>query len=315
MSEQHSIDWAALGQGWAPPVLQQPIPHGDMPGDKIQIDQSHMAKAQVLFPALLPLLGQAAAQNPHGRAVVSVCGGSGVGKSEIASLLAAYLRAAGVGSYTLSGDNYPHRIPMYNDAERQRVFRSGGVSGLVTSGGYTAQQAQALRALQENEQDADPALTAVYPWLAVYQTEGRKALKGYLGSPAEQDFAQLSGLVSQFKNGAQALWLKRMGRTPTELWYEQVDFSATKVLFIEWTHGNSDHFQGVDLPILLNSTPEETREHRRQRGRDGKTDSPFTTMVLELEQQLLEAQAHKAKLIVAKNGQLISYAQYRQLMA
>ena len=106
-----------------------------------------------------------------------------------------------------------------------------------------------------------------------------------------------------------------MGRTPEALWYEKVDFSQVSVLNIEWTHGNSEKYQGVDIPILLNSTPEETREHRRQRNRDGKTDSAFTTVVLELEQKMLESQAARAKLIISKNGSILSYAQYRSLMA
>ena len=84
---------------------------------------------------------------------------------------------------------------------------------------------------------------------------------------------------------------------------------------MEWTHGNSDYFAGVDIPILLNSTPQETLEHRRSRNRDGGVDHPFTTMVLEIEQRMLESNAHKAAIIVAKNGDLLSYAQYRALMA
>ena len=125
----------------------------------------------------------------------------------------------------------------------------------------------------------------------------------------------LSVVISSFKNGSNSIFLKRMGRTPLELWYEQVDFSKVNVLIIEWTHGNSDRFQGVDIPVLLNSTPQETLEHRRSRNRDGAVDSPFTTMVLELEQRMLEAQAHKAAIIVAKSGQLLDYSQYRSLMA
>jgi hypothetical protein len=109
--------------------------------------------------------------------------------------------------------------------------------------------------------------------------------------------------------------LKRMGREETELWYDDVDFSNINVLIIEWTHGNSDGYQGVDIPILLNSTPQETLEHRRSRNRDGKTDSPFTTMVLEIEQELLVSQAAKAKLIISKSGELLSYDEYRLLMA
>ena len=106
-----------------------------------------------------------------------------------------------------------------------------------------------------------------------------------------------------------------MGRTPLDLWYDRVDFSDKKVLIIEWTHGNSDGFFGVDLPILLNSTPQETLEHRRSRNRDGGVDHPFTTMVLELEQQKLDAQAHKAKLILSKAGELMDYREYRRRMA
>ena len=302
-------------QSWQAPALPAVILHGDMPGDKIEINSGHVAKAQKLFPRLCALLAPVCAQSPAQRAVVAVCGGSGVGKSEIASLLAHYFREAGVGSYTLSGDNYPRRIPRCNDAERQRIFRTGGVRGLVGAGLYGEDCRRALAALWQ--EDADAALDAVqkHPWLAVYQREGRKALRGYLGTPAEQDFEELSGIVSQFKNGTDAIWLKRMGRTEAELWYENVSFQNVQVLLIEWTHGNSDWYAGVDVPVLLNSTPQETAEHRRQRNWDGKVDSPFTTMVLELEQELLYAQAHRAQLIVAKDGTLLSYAQYRSLMA
>jgi hypothetical protein len=38
-------------------------------------------------------------------------------------------------------------------------------------------------------------------------------------------------------------------------------------------------------------------------------------MVLALEQKMLESQAEKAKLIVSKSGELLSYAAYRRLMA
>ena len=106
-----------------------------------------------------------------------------------------------------------------------------------------------------------------------------------------------------------------MGREPGELWYDRVDFSAVRVLIVEWTHGNSDYLEGVDIPVLLNSTPAETLAHRRARNRDGKTDSAFTTLVLEIEQQKLEDQARKARLILSKQGELLSYAEYRRIMA
>ena len=63
------------------------IPSGDMPGDKVQITDQHVAKAQTIYPRLVELL-QPLLSTPPGRAVVSVHGGSGVGKSEIGSLLA-----------------------------------------------------------------------------------------------------------------------------------------------------------------------------------------------------------------------------------
>lgn len=70
----------------------------------------------------------------------------------------------------------------------------------------------------------------------------------------------------------------------------------------------------VDIPILLNSTPQETLEHRRTRNRDGAVDSPFTMMVLELEQELLKRQAYKAKMIVSKKGELLTYEEYEKQM-
>jgi len=205
--------------GWTPPELPEAIPQGDMPGDSISIGDAHKQKANVIFPALQKLLPPYLQQNPHHRAVVAVCGGSGVGKSETASLLAYYFRQAGIGSYTLSGDNYPHRIPRYNDAERLRIFRQGGMRGLVQNGVYTAARGDAVRAWQKADRDADPALRTEYPWMAAYQNEGRTALAGYLGSSEEINFDELSSIIAQFKNGADTIYLKRMGREETALWY------------------------------------------------------------------------------------------------
>lgn len=235
--------------------------HGDMPGDKIEINLQHIHKAEVIYPILKSMIRSK-------KAVICVCGGSGVGKSEIASVLAGMLLKDGIGAYIMSGDNYPHRIPMENDALREQVFRNGG----------------------------------------------REELDDYLGSPREIDFDLVNQILTQFKGGAKTISMKRMGRTRDALWFEDVDMSNVQILILEWTHGNSDFIQGVDIPILLNSTPEETLEHRRKRNRDGGVDSPFTTMVLELEQQQLVQQAHKAKIIVAKSGNLMTYEEFCDLM-
>lgn len=294
-----------LTKGVAFPTQVPPdIPHGDMPGDKIRIGEEHIRKAGTLFPRLLEEL----ARTGKDKVVVSVYGGSGVGKSEIASLLAFGLREAGIGSYVISGDNYPRRIPLYNDAERLRVFRVAGLQGLVAEGAYSDGVQEVLSKLWASETDPDPALRTEYPWLEVYQRHGREALTEYLGTAAEQDFDELNAILSDFRSGSPSRWLKRMGRTEEERWYSQVDFAGVEVLILEWTHGNSPFLTQVDIPVLLNSTPEETREHRRLRARDSKTDSPFTTMVLEIEQAKLDAQARTSRLAISKGGELLDPA-------
>ncbi|WP_242826758.1 adenylyl-sulfate kinase [Butyrivibrio sp. NC3005] len=290
------------------------IPHGDMPGDKIEIEDSHVAKAETIFPELARLLAPIAEKNPYGRTVVCVCGGSGVGKSEIASLLSFYLNEAGIGSYTLSGDNYPHRIPMYNDAERLHVFRENGIRGMVDASSMNSENFALVQKWQQEDDDANKTHIDEYPWFKSYIDAGSKALAGYLGTRNETDYDEVTSILKAFKDGADKIWLRRMGRDMSSLWYDEVDFSDTKVLIVEWTHGNSDYIDGVDVPVLLNSTPEETLAHRRSRARDGKVDSAFTTLVLNIEQRELHNQAHKAKIIISKDGKIISYDEYCKLM-
>lgn len=301
-------------KNWQAPAVTGDIPHGDMPGDKVQIGETHIQKANTIFPVLLEKLIPVIKVSPGEKAVLCVCGGSGVGKSEIASLLSCYFRQMGIGSYTLSGDNYPHRIPKYNDAERLRVFRESALKGMMAAGDYTLERFAVIQKWQQAGDDANAVHAQEYPWSASYLAAGRKGLEGYLGTDHEQGFDELEAIVKAFKAGEEKIMLRRMGRSEEELWYEQVDFSGINILIIEWTHGNSDNYQGVDLPILLNSTPQETLAHRRARNRDGATDSPFTMLVLEIEQKLLESQAHKAAIILSKSGELLTYDEYRELM-
>lgn len=293
------------GTDWIDEIIK-----GDMPGDKIEIGNDHIRKAQVILPRLLDILLPIVNEQPNHRAIIAVCGGSGVGKSEIAALLSFYLSAMGLDSYTLSGDNYPYRIPKYNDAERLRIFRQWGIQGLISHGRYTKEIGDFLKELQRSDQDSNPEYVEKFPWLSIYNSAGRNGLKNYLGTPKEINFNELNNIISQFKNGANSILLKRMGREEAELWYESVDFSNKKVMIIEWTHSNNNNLQGVDIPILLNSTPEETLEHRKARNRDGAIDSPFTSMVLGIEQEMLVSQAVKAKIILAKSGDVLSYNDY-----
>lgn len=299
---------------WSIPEMGQDIPHGDMPGDKVEIGQDHINKSKIVFHELLKKLPIVLESSKSNRAVITVCGGSGVGKSEIASLISYYLNQLGIGSYTLSGDNYPRRIPKYNDAERLRIFRQSGVKALVEADQMSDDIFGVLHELQEKEEDASKDYIEMYPWFKTYLDGAVSGLKGYLGTMNEINFDELTDIVKQFKDGSNNIWLKRMGRTECDLWYEKVDFSGISVLVIEWTHGNSDNYEGVDIPVLLNSTPEETLAHRRSRNRDGKIDSAFTMRVLEIEQQMLHSQANKAKIIISKQGELLTYDEYKTLM-
>ena len=129
-------DLERLTAPWQEPALLGTIAQGDMPGDKICITEEHIQKARTIYPVLRELVARQLGESACGRCVITVCGGSGVGKSEIASLISYYLNAEGVGAYTLSGDNYPRRYPEQNDAERRRVFHDGGLKGLVANGIY-----------------------------------------------------------------------------------------------------------------------------------------------------------------------------------
>ncbi|MCL2199222.1 MAG: ATP-binding protein [Defluviitaleaceae bacterium] len=281
------------------------IPIGDMPGDKVVIGEGHLQKANCLLPPLLPMLESVTGDNKNERAVVSVCGGSGVGKTETASLIGYMLNQAGIGVYVLSGDNYPHRIPKYNDAERLNVFRMEGIAEMIARGVYTQVNREILSELMAQGTDSDPNKTKENPWLSTYQQGGDSGLKRYLGTYNEINFGEISKIISDFKNGADEILLKRMGREEGSIWYEPVNMRDVKVLIIEWTHGNNDNLRGVDIPIFLYSTPEETLAHRKARARDKGTDSPFVMRVLGIESELLLSQAHRAKLILSAKNELL----------
>ena len=297
-------------KNWKPPVLPEEIEQADVPGSKVVITEYHIDRAGRIFPYLLEEIEKVKNENGNGKVVVSVSGCSGAGKSGIAAVLSYYLNDIGIGSYILGGDNYPRRIPEYNDAERLHLFREGGLKGLVKDGEYTKERFDIVHKLQEDGNDADPENIKKYPWYESYINGGRSALKEYLGTANELAFKEVEDVVKQFKSGAEKIWLKRMGRSNTQIWYDDVNFKDIGVLLIEWTHGNSDYFEGVDIPILLHSTPQETLKYRLLRNRDCGIDSPFTAMVLNIEQGTLVEQAHKAKIIILPNGDRLSYEEY-----
>lgn len=295
------------------PEVPETIPMGDMPGDVVRVGNSDIGRAQTVFRKLIREISPIIRENPKKKLVISVCGGSGSGKTVMSSVLSFYLNQVGIGSYTLSGDNYPRRIPMYNDAERLHIFRENGLLGMIAAGEYTKERFQKLQEWQRKEDDANEHYQTEYPWFSYYLKAGRNGLESYLGTDKELEFEELEKIIMQFKEGASQIWLKRMGRTPEDLWYDKVDFSNKRILILEWTHGNSEFLSGVDYPIFLHSTPQETLNYRQKRNRDRAIDSPFTALILDIEQKKLESQVYKAKLILSRNGKIISYDEYKQL--
>ncbi len=239
---------------------------GDLPGEKIRVTEGIIPIADKIYDVLKVYVADR--RKAGQKTVIAFCGGSGVGKSTVAAIIRSRLHEDGIGAYTMSGDNYPHRIPVYNDAKRERVYAEGG----------------------------------------------EEALDRYLGSDDEQDFDTVNGILEAFHRGDRMIPMKRMGRELGTVFYEKVDFSEIDVLILEWTHANADFIRGVDYPVLLNSTPQETLEFRRTRARDGHVDSPFVSMVLRLEQKKLLDQAHKARLIVSRQGQFLTYEEFKNLM-
>ena len=182
----------------------------------------------------------------------------------------------------------------------RRSFLKGaaiGAAGLTMAGA----------GLKVNQAKAEDEIA----WDAEYDV----VVLGYGGAGANAAVAayeEINEIIDAFKKGEEKIYLKRMGRSEEERWYDAIDFSNISVLVIEWTHGGNKALNGIDIPILLNSTPEETREHRRLRARDGKTDSAFTTMVLEIEQEELDDRAPYAKIIIAKSGEVLDPQSFRK---
>ena len=271
---------------------------GDMPDDRIRIGPEHVLRAERALDFLLDRIRN----RTDGKSVVSVYGGSGVGKSEIASILGTRLEESGFPSYVLSGDNYPYRVPEDNDRERLLRYRYAGLTALAEMSSFNSGRMAQLKDWWERGED--PRIYA--EWLEPYRLAAGKALDAYLGSPEEIDFDLLNRVIRQFRDGASMIPLKRMGRGFGDWYLETVDFRGVSVLIIEWTHGNSPHLRGVDYPIFLYSSPEETLAHRLARGRDRGADSPFTSLVLILEQAQLNRRAGSAELILSLSGETMS---------
>lgn len=192
------------------------------------------------------------------RVVISIYGGSGSGKTTIATALQQYFLSEGIGCYLLGGDNYPHRIPKRNDEERLRVYEEAGEEGL----------------------------------------------REYLGTPKEIDFDCINQVLAEFHAGKDTITLRHMGREDGDISSEETDFAGIPVMLVEWTHGGSEYLKGVDIPVFLESSPEEAKERRIRRNRDENAASPFICRVVELEQEKLDIQKGHARLVVGKDKEV-----------
>ena len=264
----------------------------------VQVEKAQQKNADILYPFLLERLGECSEKN---KKVIAISGGSGVGKTGMAWLLSERFRADGILSLIVSGDHYPHRIPMYNDAERLRIFRAAGLRGLLAEDVYDEKVRDELRKLQEEEKDAQETPS---PWLGIYQRWGDAALGEYLGTEQELLFSEVSSVLSLFKKGEKTLMLRQMGRQAHEIWYEKADVEKTQVLILEWTHANSPLLSGVDVSIVLKSTPEQTLENRKKRNRDAGAGSAFVARVLRIEQEKIDAELVRADLVQDMEGNM-----------
>ena len=264
---------------------------------------SDLAREQIRnAERLFPLILKKTEERKEKKTIISVSGGSGVGKTGMAFLRQNMFKKQGKKSLIISGDNYPHRIPMYNDAERIARFRMSGLNGLITERLYTDEVKEKLLELQKAGRDAEEQEDL--QWLSIYQKYGDKALTDYLGTEQELDYEAVSNLLMQFHGGTSQLLLRHMGRTPDDIRYDRRDVSDTDILILEWTHGNSAYLQGVDVSVVLISTPEETLENRKKRNRDTAIDSPFVARVLRIEQKKIDDGLNRADIIQDMHGRI-----------
>lgn len=284
----------------------QKIPGGDMPGDSININEQAVLAAERLFPSITKHLASAAEKNPYGRVVMSVSGGSGSGKTCLSALTAYFLNKNNIGARIMSGDNYVHRIPAENDAERLRIFRHNGISAMVESGLFDGEIFEKLQKYQKEQNEKGHAEDIDEPWFQTYLEGGKAALNGHLGSRNEQNFDMLNDIISAFKNGAKELWFRRMGRDNTALWYEKADLTDIRVLILEWTHGLSKHLTGIDTRVFIHTTPEETYASRVARSRDENAKTDFIQAVIAIEQKQLSALIPTADIIINRAGETIT---------
>ena len=149
--------------------------------------------------------------------------------------------------------------------------------------------------------------------IEIYNEKGINGLRDYLGSDEEIDYDLCNKVLKEFKDGCDKVTIKEMGRTNDSIRYVEYDFNEIDILILEWTHGNNERLKYIDIPVFLDSTPEETMAIRVKRAKDDFADSPFVSMVLHLEQELLHSEIDTAKVMVSLEGNIISRQEYLRI--
>ena len=72
----------------------------------------------------------------------------------------------------------------------------------------------------------------------------------------------LTGLTRSFQSLRQEkdiIEIKHMGREDGDISYDETDFTGIKSAHPGVDHGGSEYLKGVDIPVFLESSPEETK--------------------------------------------------------
>lgn len=138
----------------------------------------------------------------------------------------------------------------------------------------------------------------------VYEENGVDGLFEYLGTPKEISFEEINYVIAEFKDGKQTIALRKLGRKDDTAYYEDVDIHNIRILIVEWTHGGSEYLSGVDLPVYIDSIPEDTLGRRLKRNRDQNAGSGLIQKVIKVEQEKLVQQSKNAKIVVGRDGNI-----------
>ena len=195
----------------------------------------------------------------------------------------------------IAADNIVKAFRLYRTLQHDPcpkiVIAVGGTSGSGKSelasvlGSYFMQFGKRAYILSEDNYPYLPPRDNDQRRKQIFDDEGDRGLRGFLGTDTEIDYRRISRIVKSFHAGHARIPLKIMNnslnRTEQDSFF--VDFANVQVLLIEGTWACL--VPETDYRIFLDTTPETTLKRRIKRGRD--PISEFGERVLAREQELL----------------------------